>query len=173
MAEITAPQAILFDALVERLKLKVPSLRYIEQDLGQLENYEIRPAVTWPCSLIDIDEIKFSEAGNHLIQIGEGIISIRTGMVKYTDSNNLVTAEIRKNALQYYEVDQEVYIALHGWAPPGFSKLIRVYNGKEGREDDIRVRISRFSYVYTDDSAKKATTSVPRPDPKLHGSTKP
>lgn len=66
------PQANLFSLILERLTTKVPALRFIEQDIGQLENYEIRPAVSWPCSLIDIDDIIFSDAGDALIQIRVG-----------------------------------------------------------------------------------------------------
>ncbi len=164
---LLSPQANLFQALIEKLKIDVPELRYTDQDLGQLENYEIRPAVAWPCGLIDIEEFKYSDQQNFLTQIAEGIISIRLGMVKYTDSNNLTPTIIRENALQYYELEHKVYKALHGWNPTGFGKLLRRASGTERREDDIRVRIIKFAVSFTDDSSKKIKTSVPRPGATL------
>ena len=160
---LQSPQANLFQLLIEKLIAEVPELRYIDQDLGQLENYEIRPSVSWPCGLLDIEEFKYSDQQSHAIQLAEGIVSLRLGMVKYTDSNNLVSAHIRENALQYYELEHKVYKALHGWNPPGFGKLLRRASGTERREDDIRVRIMKFATSFTDDSAKKVKTVIARP----------
>ncbi len=160
---LLSPQANLFQLLIAKLITDVPELRYIDQDLGQLENYEMRPAVAWPCGLIDIEEFKYTDQLNFLAQVAEGIISIRLGMVKYTDSNNLTPANIRENALQYYEIEHKVYKALHGWNPTGFGKLLRRASGTERREDDIRVRIVKFAISFTDDSSKKVMTTVARP----------
>jgi hypothetical protein len=160
---LESPQANLYLAILTRLLAMVPALKYIEQDLGQLDAYEIRPAVSWPCCLIDIEETTFSDAGGKLTQIGEGIISIRNGLIKYSDSGNLTNLAIREKALQYFEMEQQIYTALHGWTPPGFSRIMRRSSGTEKRTDDIRVRASRFTYTYTDTSAIPATQSVPRP----------
>jgi hypothetical protein len=160
---LLSPQANLFEAILQKLETEVPALRYIEQDFGQLENYEIRPSVAWPCALIDIEELKYSDANNHHNQIAEGIISIRLGMVKYTDANNLTPTLIRAAAHQYYELEHTAYKVLHGWNPAGFGKLLRRASGTERREDDIRVRIIKFSVSFTDDSAKKDKTMASRP----------
>ncbi len=160
---LASPQANLFQLLIEKLIADVPELRYIDQDVGQLENYEIRPAVAWPCCLIDIEEFKYSDQQNFLAQLAEGIISLRIGLVKYTDANNLTPLNIRENALQYYEVEHKVYKALHGYNPTGFSKLLRRASGTEKREDDIRVRVLKFAVSFTDDSAKKVKITVARP----------
>lgn len=161
---LQSPEANLFQSVIEKLIADVPELRYIDQDLGQLENYDMRPAVSWPCGLLDIEEFKFSEQGNFKIQLAEGIVSIRIGLVKYTDSNNLTPKAIRENALLYYEVENKVYKALHGWNPEGFSRLLRRASGTEKRDDDIRVRIMKFATSYTDESAKEIRQSVPRPN---------
>lgn len=153
----------MFTALLERIVAKVPEIRYIEQDLGQLENYEIRPAVSWPCCLIDIDDVDFSEAGGNLVQIGEGFVQVRLGLVKYTDSNNLVPKEIRSNSFRYLEVESKISKALHGWAPAGFGRLLRRKSVTEKRDDDIRVKILRFAISYKEDLTP-AKRSVPRPN---------
>lgn len=146
------------------VKAKVPEFRFISQDIGQLENYEIRPAVSWPCCLIDIEDGRFTNAGDQLIQLAEKVVSFRLGMVKYSDVNNLAPDAVVEQALQYLENENKLYANLHGRAVPGFGKFIRILDATEKRDDDIRVRIVKFSVSYTDDSAKPLRTSVARPD---------
>jgi len=168
---LQSPQANLFQNLIDRLALKVPAIRFIEQDLGQLENYQMRPAVSWPCCMIDIEEFNYSDLQNFHNQLAEGIVSLRIGLVKYTDSNNLTPTVTRENALQYYEIEQQVFTALHGWNPPGFSKLLRRASGTEKRDDDIRVRVLKFATSFTDSSAAPVTSKVPRPNAIINEGT--
>lgn len=161
---LNSPHANLFIAILERLKAKAQSIRFIAQDIGQLEHYEIRPAVSWPCCLMDIEQMQYSDANDRNIQLAQGTISLRIGMVKYTDSNNLVPGNVLENALKYYEIETEVVAALHGWKPEGFGALLRRTTVTERREDDIRVRVMHFAISYTDTSAKTARTTIPRPD---------
>lgn len=165
---LQSPQANLFKSILQRIKEKVPQIRFIDHDLGQLENYEIRPAVAWPCCLIDIDQLGYSDAANNLQQIAEGTVTLRIGLVKYTDSNNLTPSNVFDNSLQYYEIEQKVFEALHGWAPTGFSKLLRRVAMTEKRDDDIRVRIVTFAVSFIDESATPAKVTIPRPVPAIH-----
>lgn len=161
---LNSPFANLFTLILERMKTKAPSIRFVAQDIGQLENYEIRPAVSWPCCLIDIQQAQFSEANSENIQLAQGLISFRIGLVKYTDSNNLVPGNVLENSLKYYEAENELYAALHGWKPEGFGALLRRSCVTERREDDIRVREMKFAFSFTDESARPMKRTIPRPD---------
>jgi len=158
----TSPLANIFTSVLNRIMAKVPEVRFIDQDLGQLENYELRPAVSWPCALLDVEEFTFTEMGNDLQQIGQGILSVRIGLVKYSESNNLVPEAVRKNALQYYEVEQKVIEALHGWKSVGFSRLLRRVSATEKRDDDIRVRVLKFAVSF-EENLTPARQTVARP----------
>ncbi|MBS0647376.1 MAG: hypothetical protein JSR97_12425 [Verrucomicrobia bacterium] len=161
---LKSPHANLLVAIIDRLKVKAPSLRFIAQDIGQLEHYEIRPAVSWPCCLMDIEQLQYSDVNDSNLQLAQGSVSLRIGMVKYTDSNNLVPTNVMENALKYYEVENEVFAALHGWKPQGFGAMLRRSTVTERREDDIRVRVMHFAISFTDESAKIARTTIPRPE---------
>jgi hypothetical protein len=165
---LQSPEANLLNSLIEKIAEITADekavYRYIEQDLGQLENYEMRPAVAWPCALIDIEELQYTDMQNHLEQMATGIITIRVGLVKYTDASNLTPVSIRDKAFQFYEVERRLCKALHGWAPEGFGKLLRRAAGTERRDDDIRVRVIKFAIGYTDDIGKKTTVKAARPD---------
>lgn len=163
---LTAPEAILFESILKHIAQAVPEVRYINQDMGQLENYELRPAVSWPCVLIDMDDFDFSEAGNPLIQIGEGFVQVRIGLVQYSQSDNLVPDNIRANSLKYMDVADKVNKALHGWAPAGFSRLLRRKAVTEKRDDDIRVKILRYAVSYKE-NLSVATTVRLTPEPVI------
>ena len=164
---LNSPDANLLKGSIDLVKA-VTEIRFISQDIGQLENYGLSPAVSWPCCLIDIEEGRFSDSGDQLIQIAEKVVTFRLALVKYTDVNNLAPDAIIEVALQYLEIENKLFIALHGKAVPGFGKFTRILDATERRDDDIRVRIIKFSVSYTDTSAKPVRTSVPRPDSVIH-----
>ena len=153
----------LFDQIVKRLTLKVPELRFIDQDLGQLEHYSNQPAVSWPCALVDIKEFNFTDIGNDHLQLGTGLIQIRVAHTPYSPSNSLAPQDVREKAVGYYALEQKVFKSLHGWQEIGFSKLLRRYERTESRNDNIRVRAIGYFTSYTDDSAKPIKTTVHRP----------
>lgn len=161
---LLSPEANLLKGTIKLINDEVPEIRYISQDIGQLENYEIRPSVSWPCTLIDIEDGVFSDTADQNIQIAQKIVSIRLGLVKYSDVNNLSPEAVKDAGLQYLELEHKIYSKLHGKAVQGFGKFIRIADGTEKRDDDIRVRFVKFGVVYTDDSAKPVRTKVARPD---------
>ncbi|KAA2245507.1 hypothetical protein F0L74_05990 [Chitinophaga agrisoli] len=165
---LLSPEESLYQQIIQRVTEKVPEVRYIDLDLGQLENYELRPPVSWPCLLIDLDESRYSDTGNKLYQVVELAITFRIGLVKYTDSNNLTPTNIRPNALKYFRLENKLFMALHGWEPEGFGPLTRFGAGTEKRDDDIRVRVVRYQLCYTDMTAAPQSTKVARPTPTIN-----
>lgn len=160
---MNSPFSSLLTQIISRIAENT-NVRFVTQDIGQLENYEIRPAVSWPCCLIDIDAFNFTDAQNNYEQLGQGSITVRIGLVKYTDLNNLTPEAAIDNAVNYLETEQQVYKALHAWAPEGFSRCMRINTITERRDDDIRVRVLKFSISFTDESAKPVKQTIPRPD---------
>ena len=161
---LLSPQANLYNGLLARLADQVPDLRFISLDMGQLEIHNGRPAVSWPCCLVDFAATKYSDMQNNTTQMAEGVVLLRIGLVAYTEPNNLTPDGWREKALQFYETEQQVYLALHGWAPTGFGRLMRRSASTEQRDDDIRVRVMEFSYSYTDETAAPVKFTIPRPD---------
>lgn len=153
---------------IERLAAEAALLRYIEQDLGQMEHYPEggRPPVSFPCVLIDIEDTAFDEMGEQC-QLGEGILQVRICQPTYSASNNLAPEEVRKTALNYYETEQQVHEALHGWAKDNFSKLVRVSAKTEKRNDEYRVRVLRYRFGMEDYSTAPTKITITRPDPTI------
>lgn len=147
----------IFIEIMARLKQQVPELRYINADLGQLENYTDRPAVSFPCVLIDFEDFDFSDA-NAGIQIGEGEILIRIADNPFSDSSSLTETAVRQKALKYNEIVWKVNKALHGWSGESFGALMRKADKKVPREDSIRLRETSYVTVFYDTSASDQYT---------------
>jgi hypothetical protein len=163
MIETSSPFANLYLKVMARLTAMVPELRYIDQDLGQLEHYEIRPAVSFPCVLIDVDAFDFSDTSSNS-QVGEGMLKIRLGVQAYSAANNLAPASVQLKALEYYELEQKIHEALHGWRDEGFSKLLRRKSVLEDRNDPIRVRVIPYAVTFDDSTTATKYTTVARPE---------
>ncbi len=156
-------------AVQERIKTVVPSIKWIDQDLGQLEFYSMdRPPVLFPAALIDFSNTDYSDLSANQ-QIGEGILDIRLAVAAYTPSASVHSLQHREKALEYYNIEHELNKSLHGWCDDRlFSPLARTGAQTERREDNIRVRVLRFKFALQDNTAMTiASSTVPRPGMEL------
>lgn len=160
----TSPFGNIYLALMARLAAEVPELKYIDQDLGQLDNYDVRPTVAMPCALIDIGEFDFDDMAGKNMQHGEGLVLVRLAVDPFSASNNLAPEAVREKALSYYDIEQKIYVALHGWRTTGFSKMLRRKSIKEIRDDKFRVKVIAFATSFEDATASPVMISIPRPD---------
>lgn len=110
----------------ERLGELVPELAYIDKDWGQLA-YE-KPAVRYPCALLDIEAITYTQEGG-VTQMADGAISVRIANQRLTPASYL--APNREQAYEIINLVDKVHKALHRFAPPGYSPLFRTALRKE------------------------------------------
>lgn len=66
------------DRLLELLPEKIA---YLAEDWGQLDFYNERPPVNFPCVLIDIAEAEFSDC-TRKVQLGEAILNRAGGALR-------------------------------------------------------------------------------------------
>lgn len=151
--------------LQQRIKEYVPEIRFIDQDLGQLEWYDIRPAVTFPCVLIDFNDTEYEQ-----MQLGQQWASVsftlRLGFPPYSSSNNLAPDALKEVALKYYEIENRLYKAIQGYDADGLMQPAtrRRVASEKREEDNFRVRVLGFTTSFLDDEARGAATIVSRPD---------
>jgi len=148
--------------IIQQLVDNCPNIKYFDMDLGQLEHYNERPAVSLPCGLIDFDEIAFEHNGDNY-QTGEGILQIRIAHQPYSASNSLAPEEVREKALDYFEHEQAIYLALQGFSAGEMRDLNRVSTRTEKRNDTLRVRTIKFRFGLIDESAMPNATQVTAP----------
>ena len=144
--------------LQARIKTIATGIREINEDKGQLESYDIRPAVAFPCVLIDFD-FQFDDLGDN-IQSGNGMVIVRLAFPPFSSASSLMPQTVKEKALAYTDYEMQVYQALHGWRPNGFAPLARRNAVTEKRADTLRVRELRFDTEFEDYSAADGHTTT-------------
>lgn len=153
----------------ERITGQVPLIRHVEEELGQLEDYDVKPAVSFPCSLLSIEILKADDMGDNT-QMVQAELVIRLALPPYSSGANWYPLDIRKKSLKVYDLEYQLYVNLHGWAPPeGFSVLSFRSAKTELRQDPIRVRELRYEFTYEEYSAQYSRTKIPVPAPDVSG----
>jgi hypothetical protein len=158
----------LFLDLCDYLKTAVPELKWIDQDFGQLELFEDRPTVSFPCCLIDFPMATFSNVSGNA-QIGDITVQLRMGFAPFDKSYHLAPDVVRQKALEYYAIEQKVYEKLQGWEKDYTQPFSRINSGTEQRmsasdladKTGIRVRVMNFATGFNDDSALPSYTKAP------------
>lgn len=154
--------AQLFIKLQTRIQQKVPAIKWVDQDLGQLEWYEQRPSVAWPCVLIDFNSTTYDQMpGNE--QWGNATFVLRLGFPAFSAANSATPQATKENGLQYYELEQLLYQAIQGYDADGLiqpaTRLSAYTEKREG--DNFRIRALVFNTTFQDDSATALISSVP------------
>ncbi len=159
---LQSPFGKLYTSIMERITEAMPAIKFISQDLGQLDFYDDKPPVTWPCVLIDITEASFEEYLNDLQTVNANV-TIRLAHTTYSDISNLSNTQVRELGLKHYELEHELCSYLHNWQPPHdeLGVLTRIATATEKRDDNIRVRMITFSTCMQYD----ATLITPTPTP--------
>jgi hypothetical protein len=160
--------ANIFLEIQARILAEVPEVKWIDQDLGQLEFYDReRPPVLFPAVLIDIPSATYSDAGQYS-QLAETTLEIRLAVAAYKQASHVHSLQHREKALEYYNIEHKLNQVLHGWSNSQFfSSLSRTGSITERREDNIRVRSLRYALTFSDSTAMPVTTSVPKPEMEL------
>lgn len=166
---VQSPNAQTFLAIQTRLKEKVEALKWIDQNFNQLDGYELKPPVLFPCGLIDITGLVFEDMPGGA-QKANGRVAITIGTTPFNNSNAATPVSLIEKAIEYYEIEHAVHKALHNWIPvAGMEKLMRRTMDKQEREDAIRERQIVFEFGYTDTGAVPVKTKIATPVPAIGG----
>lgn len=140
----------------------VPGIRYVEQDLGQIDQFEVRPAVPDIGVLVDFVDTPYVQR-QFKAQWAEMVINLRLYFTQYSTSNSLAALSIREKALYYYELEAKLYLILQDWKVNGLLMLPmkRIRATSEKRNDGIRVRNIGFKCTYEDRTLDTGGVIVP------------
>lgn len=150
---LVSPFGRLFHVLQEFISTEVPEIRWIDLEAAQLENYGDRPAVGWPCLLIDFIGFKFEDAGEAW-QESDGIVRLRLAFPPFSNTNSKTPIAYKEQALKYYEIEDKLFRKLHAQKLDKFGYLLRRSATTEQRDGDaIRVRLLDFMITFEDTGA--------------------
>ncbi|MEI6898275.1 MAG: hypothetical protein WCL00_00225 [Bacteroidota bacterium] len=158
---------VLIEDLKERLLQEVPAAKYIDEDWGQLDYYNPNQPVKWPCILLDITQIPWTNEGKH-VQLGVAAVSIKVADMRLSNTNVKAPESQRTKAASFFDILDDIHKALHGWtAGSQYGPLTRLMTRKIGRDDGIREFELIYATEITDDSAKIKTKDYPMTAQKI------
>ena len=129
----------IYQAIQAKLKSEVPELKWIDIDEGQLEYYTERPAVSFPCALIDVAITQAEDIHEHA-QLCRSTIGIRIAQnIPTSRTNSVATDSVRDTALERYRLVDKIYETLQSWSSGFFNPLSRTSQRKENRKDGLFV----------------------------------
>jgi hypothetical protein len=132
-------------AISSRLKSLVPDLNWIDYDWGQLNDE--RPAVAFPCALIDIayTDCKNLAEESLVEQMVSGSITLKLAFQPQGESQVTAPNASRDAALKPLDTIASVHSALQGWNGNGmFRGLSRKKGSGSPRKDKLKV----YNLVY-------------------------
>lgn len=150
----------LLEDIQKRLQCEIPALKYIDEDWGQLDYFMPNAPVKYPCALINISNINYSNQGK-LVQHGLGNIVITIADIKLTNTSSQAPVLQKQAAWKVFDTIEAVHIALHGWnggsvnAPSFYGPLTRTSVTRRKNDDGINLYDIVFAVAIKDDSARK------------------
>lgn len=128
----------IFIAVCDRLKTEVPQLRWIDAEEGQLNTGE-RPAVAFPCCLIDIS---YPSCETHMggRQKINAQIQLRVAFQAGGSTNAAAPKLVREHALSCMDTLDKIHEALQWWNGGNlFNPMRRLRGAPEKRADGLKV----------------------------------
>jgi len=139
---------------------QVPELRFVGEDWGQL-NFE-QPPVNFPCALVDLFEIDYSDAGKNL-QKADAKLTISIADIRYDGITAFNPAKVNEQAFAIFGIIEKVNALLHGYGNEYHSKFSRKKVMKVEREDSIREFRMIYEFRFEDETAMPELTKHPVP----------
>ena len=143
----------IYSSILNRLRDKVPAIKWIDWDTAQLDVQTDRPAVRLPCALISIN-IPGAKDLTETIQDCTAQVVIRLAFDRMERTNSEAPPEAREQALQPYDVIADTYAALQGFETPHFHALSRTSQAKENNRLGLFVYRISFKTDFEDDTAE-------------------
>lgn len=123
----------IYNAVMHQLQTDVPSLNWIELNVGQLKQIKEGNTLplTYPCALVGITMPECSDITDK-IQDCNGIVTITLVFEPITigSTSSNVSEGDRNDALVSYEIISDVYKALQGFETNNFNSLSRISQGE-------------------------------------------
>lgn len=130
------------EGLLTRLSQEVPELKWIDADEGQLDFYDVRPPVAFPCCLVDmsIPESNDLSANNPKIQNCRIRATLTVAFDDCASLNTKTPLPVRETAMKRMDLLQAVHDVLQGWWNDRFQKPYSRRSCKpEKRNDGLKV----------------------------------
>ena len=135
-------------ALLEKIQQKVSEiaeLKHIDENWGQLDYYSPNMPVQYPCALIDVQQVQFTDLGKDITkkplqrQIGTVQIKITVANMRLTNSSMQAPRRQKEEVWVIWGIIEKIHQQLHGVSLlPNVSPLIRTSQNRTLRDDGLQ-----------------------------------
>lgn len=134
--------------LLEKIQQKVSEiaeLKHIDENWGQLDYYSPNMPVQYPCALIDVQQVQFTNLGKDITkkplqrQIGTVQIKITVANMRLTNSSMQAPRRQKEEVWAIWGIIEKIHQQLHGVSLlPNVSPLIRSSQSRTLRDDGVQ-----------------------------------
>lgn len=124
---------------------EIPTIAFVDEDTGQLDSYSPNYPVKWPCALIDISDVTFSDLGKDRKkspinrQNAQGSITITVANLKLTNTSGRAPIKHKENAWSIHKEIEKIHEKLHGFRVlENSSRLTRKRYKRIKRDDGVQ-----------------------------------
>ncbi len=135
---------------------EVTELKYIDENWGQLDYYSPNMPVKWPCCLIDINDVNFTNQGIDRTkepnnrQIGKATIRLTLANLKLSNTSMQAPQTQKNQAWLIWDLAQKIHEKLHGFYPESnSSKMLRQSLRRSVRDDGVQEYFITYSVEFT------------------------
>lgn len=135
-------------ALLEKIQQKVSEiaeLKHIDENWGQLDYYSPNMPVQYPCALIDVQQVQFTNLGKDITkkplqrQIGTVQIKITVANMRLSNSSMQAPRRQKEEVWAIWGIIEKIHQQLHGVSLlPNVSPLIRTSQNRTLRDDGLQ-----------------------------------
>jgi len=126
---------------------EVPGIKFVDKDRGQLDHYEQRPSVKFPCALVTVSAPKRKNLASD-IQMCNAQISIRLAFERVGDTSSISGAGRLSLALNFYDTVELIEALFQGFTDAEMNPWECTSVVEEMRSDFEVVRLT-FTTSYT------------------------
>lgn len=148
-------------AIMQKLE-QVTGLKWIDIDMGQLDLPH--PPVDYPCALIDVDNIDYTDAGEST-EIGDVLIAVKIAQLCITESNHRTPTIYKLQGAEQFNLIKEVHKVLKGYDGDNFAPLRRTKLEKSKQVFPKTYTLYYTTTLYDEDTVPQY--QQPTPVPKL------
>lgn len=149
----------IFLSIQDRLSTMVPALRYIDKNWNQLNMPQ--PPVQWPCCLIDLDNIDYSQTSSS-DRLADATISL-TIATQHTVRSS-AKAPSKSDAYDILDVLESVMEALEAWRVPDTTQaLTRTRLQKAYSDQSYDVYTLTFTTAWVEQVTEEGQTVAASP----------
>lgn len=145
---------LIYTKIAQVLKLKVPELRWIDLDMGQLDS-NTRPAVAFPCLLVTTaitGADTFYQSHTGYGQNCRATVTVTLAFEPLGATNTAAPDSVVATSLSPYAVIDKVHKALQGVETDTMEPLLRISQGKKRSRNKLFQYEIRFATTVLDEA---------------------